>query len=176
MDKDWKSFRAARCPKFTNPVFSGSLWALWRYCARYGYAILCHKISRSRGYGVVELWRLQAVNPRALLRGFLSDLRTLRFRMGRRCSALPGDYVGTTLPVFERMPNAVPVPNIHSLVCIQDTGSFAACFPLATRFDWDSFQEGWHRGYEYGARMGNEERVVNQETGASRNYAPGRRT
>jgi hypothetical protein len=166
------SLKAACCPHFTNPVLSESLRSLFHYCCRYAYATVCRKIFHSPGYGVIELWRLQAVNPPALLRGFLSDLRILLFRMGRRCNALPGDYVGSTLPVFEIMPTGDPVPNIRSLACIQDTRSFAACFPPATRFDWDCFQEGWNRGYIRGARLGNRGGATSLGTKACQDYAP----
>jgi hypothetical protein len=141
---------------FTSPSLSESLLALTRYCVRYAYVTLYCRVFRSRKYGVQGLWRLNAVHPEALLSGFQADLRTLLFRMGKRCSTLPEVYSGAVLPVVEASSRECPVPNMHSLACIHDIRSFATSFPLATRFDWDAFQEGWSRGYQCRDRVGTE--------------------
>lgn len=158
---------------FTSPTFSESLWALVRYFFRYGYATLYCSVFRSRRYGPRGLRRLNALRPSALLEGFRSDLHTLLFRMGKRCSALPGAYSGPILPAHEiSASSSCPVLNTRSLACIQDKRNFAELFPLATQFDWDLFREGWHRGYESRVRLGSEERGKRQAILASRHYAP----
>lgn len=137
----------------TSRAPGGSLWSLIRYFFLYGYAILVCTVFRSRKYGVLGLWRLTAVRPSALLRGFRSDLYTLLYRMEQRCNVLPSEYRSKGVPLLERESSGNLRESTRLQPYMKDIGNFLDRYPLATQFDVRLFHEGWAAGFQSGLDM-----------------------
>lgn len=88
--------------------------------------------------------------PSALLRGFLSDLRTALYRIGRRVDTLPALYTLDAGPCYEHDATGNFQPNTRTLGCISDMQHSESLFPTATDFDWEMFRIGWNMGAKWG--------------------------
>lgn len=88
------------------------------------------------------------------LRGFLRDLHTALFRMGRRLDRLPLVYSIDAGPAMSRDANGILQPNTRTLSCMRDIKHFEVDHPEATAFDLEIFRLGWERGTEWAVGSG----------------------